>query len=134
MLQAHASQVPLATAADFLGSPGDYDPEESWSRAVAAVGGQRAPALGAIAAACADAPVQAPEHLEANALTTVLVDSADGAGWPDAVCALRDHLTGVPEAGRAWAGAGGDRLGAERAPWRAEPATRSAGAPGGHPV
>jgi len=125
MLQAHASQVPLATAADFLGGPEEYDPDASWSRAIAAVGGSRAPALGAIAAACADGPVQPPEHLEAHRLTTALVEAAAGAGWPDAVCALRDHLTGVQGAGRAWAGAGDDPLGAELAPWLADAATEA---------
>jgi hypothetical protein len=117
--------VPLATAADFLGGPQEYDPDVSWSRAIAAVGGSRASALGAIAAVCADGPVHAPEHLETHALTTAFVEAADGAGWPDALCALRDHLTGVQEAGRAWAGAGDDPLAAELAPWLADAATEA---------
>jgi hyaluronoglucosaminidase len=123
MLQAHASQVPLATAADFLGGPEEYDPDASWSRAIAAVGGSRAPALAAVAAACADGPVDAPEHLEAHALTTAFLDAADGDGWSGALCALRDHFTDVQEAGRAWEDAGDDPLGAELAPWLADAAT-----------
>jgi hyaluronoglucosaminidase len=125
MLQAHASQVPLATAADFLSGPEEYDPDESWSRAIAAVGGSRAAALGAIAAACADGPVRAAEHLEAHALTTAFLEAADGPGWPDALCALRDHLTGVQDARRAWAGAEDDPLAAELAPWLADAATEA---------
>ena len=125
MLQARASQVPLATAADFLGGPGDYDPTESWSRAIAAVGESRASALGAIADACADGPIQAPEHLEAHALTTALVEAAGDPGWSGAVCTLRDHLNGVLEASRAWSDAGGDPLGAELAPWLAEAASEA---------
>jgi len=125
MLQAHASKVPLATAADFLSDPELYDPEPSWSRAIAAVGGSRAPALGAIAAACADGPVQPPEHLETNTLTTDFLEVADGAGWTDAVCALRDHLTAVQGAGRAWAGAGDDPLGDELEPWLADAVTEA---------
>jgi hyaluronoglucosaminidase len=125
MLQAHASQVPLATAADFLSLPEEYDPDASWSRAVAAVGGSNAPALGAIAAACADGPVQPPEHLEAHALTSAFLEAADGAGWADAVCTLRDHLTGVHGAANAWTDAGDDPLGVELAPWLADAATEA---------
>jgi hyaluronoglucosaminidase len=125
MLQAHASQVPLATAADFLSRPEEYDPDASWSGAIAAVGGSRAPALGAIAATCADGPVQRPEHLEAHALTNALLEAADGPDWPDAVRALRDHLTGVQGAASAWVDAGDDPLGAELAPWLADAATEA---------
>lgn len=125
MLQAHASQVALATAADFLCGPDAYDPDESWSRAIAAVGKSRTRALGAIAAVCADGPVHAPEHLEAHGLTTAFLDAADGPGWPDALCALRDHLTGVQDAARAWTGAEDDPLAAELAPWLADAATEA---------
>ena len=125
MLQAHASQVPLATAADFLGGPEDYDPHTSWSLAIAAVGKSRAPALGAIAEACADGPVHAPEHLETHALTTALVEAVGEPGWPDAVCALRDHLNGALEASRAWGDAVDDPLGAELAPWLADTASEA---------
>lgn len=125
MLQAHASQVPLATAADFLCHPEEYDPEASWSGAIADVGKSRARPLGAIAAACADSPVNAPEHLETHALTTAFLDAADDARWPEALCALRDHLTGMQEAARAWADAGDDPLGIELGPWLADAATEA---------
>jgi len=125
MLQAHASRVPLATAADFFGGPEEYEPDASWSRAIAAVGGPRAPALGAIAAACADGPVQSPDHLEAHALTTAFLEAADGDGWCDAVCALRDHFTAVQGAGRAWTDTGDDPLGGELAPWLADAAAEA---------
>jgi hyaluronoglucosaminidase len=117
MLQAHASQVALATAADFLGAPEAYDPQASWSRAIAAVGKSRAPALGALAAACADGPMLPPDQLEAHTLVTALVDRARGPDWPDAVGALRDHLTAVRDAKRAWADAGNDPLAVELEPW-----------------
>jgi hyaluronoglucosaminidase len=117
MLQAHASQVPLATAADFLAAPEAYDPEGSWSRAIAAVGRSRAPALGALAAACADGPLLSPDRLEAHTLVTALAATAGSADWPDAVGALRDHLGAVQRAGRAWADAGADPLAAELDPW-----------------
>jgi hyaluronoglucosaminidase len=125
MLQAHASQVPLATAAEFLSGPDGYDPDTSWSRAIAAVGGSRASALGAIAAACADGPIHPAEHLEAHALTTAFIEAADTPGWPDALRALRDHLTAVRDAGRAWPGGGEDLLDAELAPWLADAATEA---------
>jgi hyaluronoglucosaminidase len=124
MLQAHASQVALATAADFLTAPEKYDPEASWADAVAAVGKSRGPALRAIASACADGPLRAPEHLEAHGLVTELIDAADGGRWPAALCALRDHLVAVQLARNAWADSG-DPLGAELEPWLAAAATEA---------
>jgi hyaluronoglucosaminidase len=117
MLQPHASEVPLATAADFLCAPEKYDPTASWSRAIAAVGRSRATALRSLAAACADGPVLPPEHLEANVLVTALVDAAGGPAWPGAVRAIRDHFAAAQDARRAWADAGDDPLAAELEPW-----------------
>jgi hyaluronoglucosaminidase len=45
MQQALASQVPLATVADFLWDPEGYDPETAWERALVEVGGRTAEAL-----------------------------------------------------------------------------------------
>jgi hyaluronoglucosaminidase len=117
MLQPHASEVALATAADFLTAPEKYDPAASWSRAIAAVGRSRASALQSLAAACADGPLLPPEHLEANVLITALVDAAGGRAWSVAVRAIRDHLAAAQDARRAWADAGDDPLAAELEPW-----------------
>jgi hyaluronoglucosaminidase len=117
MLQPHASQVALATAADFLCAPDRYDPEASWSAALGAVGGSRVSGLRALATACADGPLLPAEQLETNALAAALDDGADHRGWPEAVSALRDHLHAVRSAHRAWADAPDDSLGAEIRPW-----------------
>src|SRR5437763_3358045 len=125
MLQPHASRVALATAADFLCGPEKYDPVASWSRAIAAVGKSRGPALGALAAACADGPLLPPEHLEAHALVTALVDATSGPAWPGAVRAVRDHFTAVQDAGRDWADVDDDPLAAELEPWLSSAAVES---------
>lgn len=125
MLQPHASQVALATAAAFLCAPDSYDPSESWSAALAAVGGSRAPALRALATACADGPLLPADHLEAHALVAALDDAADGPDWPDAVAALRDHFDAVASAQAAWAEAPDDPLGAEIEPWLARAAVEA---------
>ena len=117
MLQPHASEVALATAADFLCGPDEYDPAASWSRAIAAVGKSRAPALGALASACADGPLLPPQHLEANVLVTALVDAAGDPAWPGTVRAVRDHFAAAQDARRAWADAGDEPLAAELEPW-----------------
>jgi hypothetical protein len=78
-----------------------------------------------MAAACADGPLLPPEHLEAHALVTALADATNGPAWPDAVRALRDHFTAVHDAGRAWADAGDDPLGAELDPWLASAAVEA---------
>jgi hyaluronoglucosaminidase len=125
MLQPHASEVALATAADFLRAPEKYDPAASWSRAIAAVGKSRAPALQALAVACADGPLLPPEHLEANVLVTALVDATAGPEWPEAVRAIRDHFAAAKDARRAWADAGDEPLAAELEPWLAAAAVEA---------
>lgn len=45
MSQPTAGLIPLATAARYLSAPAAYDPEEAWSEAIAAVGGEGAAAL-----------------------------------------------------------------------------------------
>ena len=45
MEHAEASKIALATIADYLWEPADYDPERSWQRALAEVGGPDAWAL-----------------------------------------------------------------------------------------
>jgi len=117
MLQAHASQVALATAADFLCTPEQYDPEASWSAALTAVGGSREPALRALASVCADGPLLPAERLEAHTLTAAVDDAADGPDWPDAVAVTRDHLAAVRRARSAWADTPDDPLGVEIEPW-----------------
>jgi hyaluronoglucosaminidase len=125
MLQAHASRVALATAADFLCAPDRYDAEASWSAALTAVGGSRAPALRALATACADGPLLPAEHLEAHALVAALDDAADGPEWSDAVVALREHLHAARTARRAWADSRHDPLGVEIEPWLARAAVEA---------
>jgi hyaluronoglucosaminidase len=125
MLQAHASQVALATAADYLCGPDRYDPEASWSAALTAVGGPRAPALRAVAAACADGPLLPAEHLEAHALVAALDDAADGPEWPVAVIAVRDHLDAARTARHAWTDAPDDPIGVEIEPWLARAAVEA---------
>ncbi|HEX6310109.1 MAG TPA: protein O-GlcNAcase [Acidimicrobiia bacterium] len=114
MLQPWASRVALATAADYLADPAGYDPAASWERAVTGVGGTRAGALSAMAAACADGPLSRPEELEAHRLVTTLTD---GAPTPADVAATRDHFGAVREATRAWVEAAADPLGLELEPW-----------------
>jgi hyaluronoglucosaminidase len=125
MLQPHASQVALATAADFLCAPDRYDPEASWAAALTAVGGSHEPALRALASACADGPLLPAEQLEAHALVTAVEDDADGPDWPDAVAAAREHLAAVRSARRAWADTPDDPLGAEIEPWLARAAVEA---------
>jgi hyaluronoglucosaminidase len=125
MLQARASQVALTTAADFLCAPDRYDPEASWSAALAAVGGSRAAPLRALAAACADGPLLPAEHLEAHALVSAVEADVDGPDWPKPVATLRDHLDAVRDARHAWDDATDDPLGAELEPWLARGAVES---------
>jgi hypothetical protein len=116
MIQPYASRVALATAADYLADPAGYDPQESWARAIADVGGPRASALDGLAAACEDGPVCVPERLLAHRLVTAITAAA-GVPRRSAVAAARDHFNAVKQAAKAWAAVPDDALGAELGPW-----------------
>ena len=117
MTQAHASKIALATAMDFLLAPDDYEPERSWKRAIAGVGGDRASALAVLARACADGPVAEPETLDLARRVDALEDELDGPGWTGAVFALKAELSAAKALPEALAG--DDPLAHEVAPWAA---------------
>ena len=116
MTQAHASQIPLATAMDFLRDPDAYDPAASWARAIAAVGGARAEPLAVLARACADSPIAEPDTLDLARRVDALGDELDGPGWIGAVADLKAELTAARDLPDAFPGEGA-ALDAEVAPW-----------------
>ena len=120
MIQPYSSMIALATAADFLIDPDSYEPDQSWRRAVSAVGGGRAEPLAALAEACAHSPLSSPRDLELHRL----VDALEGAASADdtyvARRALHDSLAEARAAREAWSEATDDPLGVEIAPWLAQ--------------
>ena len=119
MTQAHASQIALATAMDFLSDPDGYDAGASWARAIGGVGGDRAAPLAVLARACADSPIAGPDTLDLARRVEALETEVDGPGWIAAVAdlraelaAARDLVEAFPEPARP-----GDALGAEVGPW-----------------
>jgi len=117
MPQACASKVALATAADFLRDPVGYDPDRSWERAIADVGGRRGAALRSLATACASSALRPPERLEVHGLVTALADEMDGPGWMAPLAALEETFADIRDATAAWADDPSDLLGTELAPW-----------------
>ncbi len=119
MTQAYASQVPLATAMEFLDAPDTYDRDASWSRALTAVGGDRADALTALARACADSPIAEPGTLRLAVLADALAAALAGPDWASPVAELRAELTAARDAVDAFAGSApdGDHLAGEVGPW-----------------
>jgi hyaluronoglucosaminidase len=121
MLQARASLVPLATAAEFLADPSAYDERAAWERAIDAVGGPRADALRALARACCDGPLARPECLPLSALVDALADELEGPGWTEPLARVRDELRALRAAHEAWSASSdaidADPLGVELAPW-----------------
>jgi hyaluronoglucosaminidase len=115
MTQAHASQLALATAMDFLRDPDTYDAKESWARALDDLGG--AP-LAVLARACADGPVAEPAALDlaqrVDALEHALARPGAPGGLDELVGELR-AARALPEAFPLDAPAG--TLAAEVAPW-----------------
>jgi hyaluronoglucosaminidase len=117
MSQPRASLVALSTAADFLADPLAYDEGDSWGRAIAAVGGDRAEALLAMARACSDGPLAGPEDLPLHELVVALSDELDGPGWPAPLRRAREELDELRSAASAWQDSPGDPLAIELDPW-----------------
>jgi hyaluronoglucosaminidase len=116
MTQTYASLVPLATAMDFLRAPDEYDAGESWARAIADVGGERAEPLAVLARACVDSPIASPDDLELAQRVDELEDALDGPGWITVVAALAEELRAARALTEAFP-AGGNALANEVAPW-----------------
>lgn len=93
MAQARASKVALATAAEFLLDPDSYDPDESWERAVADVGGPHAAPLMALARACASSPIWTPDQTPAATLVAALGPDGPGAPARSALDEIEVELT-----------------------------------------
>jgi hyaluronoglucosaminidase len=120
MTQARASQVPLATAMEFLADPDAYDEDRSWERAIADVGGDRAVALGALARACADSPIAEPETLDLARRIAALGEQLAVGDWVPPTTELRAVLSEARSVGEVFpARTTGDDLAAELAPWAA---------------
>ncbi|MCJ7673500.1 MAG: protein O-GlcNAcase [Acidimicrobiia bacterium] len=117
MIQPRASLVALATAADFLTDPLAYDEDDSWARAIAAVGSDRADALVAMARACRDGPLARPEELPLHDLVVALSDELDGPGWPAPLRRARAELDALRAAAGAWQDVPDDPLATELGPW-----------------
>jgi hyaluronoglucosaminidase len=127
MTQAHASQIALATAMDFLADPDGYDRAASWSRAISDVGGTRAPALNVLARACADSPIARPDTLDLALRVEALEDEMAGPGWVAAVADLRRELQAAQALPETFPepGSPGDPLSDEVAPWAAAARTEA---------
>jgi hyaluronoglucosaminidase len=120
MTQARASQVPLATAMDFLDHPDTYDATASWQRAIDEVGGPRASALAVLCRACADSPLTPPAELDLVSRVDALDDELDGPGWAAAVVSLADELRAARTLPSAFEGTGDEpsaELSGEVMPW-----------------
>ncbi|SCL29128.1 hyaluronoglucosaminidase [Micromonospora pallida] len=88
MTQQGPSQLPLLTAADFAWNPGQYQPEDSWSRAIDVLGGSKASQLRTFA--------------EIN--RSSVIDRTDSVALADAISSFRNALrtgTGVDSAAAA---------------------------------
>jgi hyaluronoglucosaminidase len=126
MTQARASQVPLATAMDFLADPDAYDECHSWRQAITDVGRDRAEPLGALARACADSPIAAPDTLDLARGVAALGETLGGADWIGPVTELRAELSAARAVVDAFpASATGDLLATELAPWAAAARTEA---------
>ncbi len=125
MTQAHASLVPLATAAAFLRRPRAYDPERAWRRALAVV--DRAPALAVLAEQTRSSALDLDDARELADIVGRVEATYDGADWLPAVDALEAEEARQAAAAAALPGElAGTALGAEIAPWVSELARHAA--------
>jgi hypothetical protein len=126
MTQAHASMIPLATAAAFLAAPEAYDPEVAWEAALADFGGG-GDGLAVLAAQVRSSALDLRDARELAARVDKVTTTWEGAAWAPAVDALALELVaeGAAPADIA-AHLGATPLGAEIAPWVEELAAHSA--------
>jgi hyaluronoglucosaminidase len=113
MSQPVASRVPLHTAAAFLRSPQQYDPDAALRSALEVIGDA---ALAALAYACADGPMRPPDRLELHLLVDALETEADSPGWPGVLAEIDGVLRTARDAARLLT-TRTDALAIEVAPW-----------------
>lgn len=118
MTQARASRIALATVAAFVCAPTSYDPESAWELAIEEVGGHDAPAVRALARACADGPLAPPSAAPFARLVDAVAGAVPGAGWTAAVGAAAAELRALRATAPAMNAQGGGLAG-EVAPWAA---------------
>jgi hyaluronoglucosaminidase len=95
MLQANASQVPLATVAAYLADPHGYEPWAAWGRALAEVAGESAPALRAFAECALRSTLGGPEAPRLERLTAAAMaalHSGEPATASPALAALEAYI------------------------------------------
>src|SRR5262245_49638020 len=116
MIQPRASQIPLATAMDFLTDPDAYNADASWRRAIDEIGGQRSEVLAVLCRACADSPLAPPAQLDLVQRVDELEDDLDGPGWIRAIADLAAEFRAARALPSASDGTA-DELGQEVQPW-----------------
>jgi len=114
MNQAHASLVPLLTAAAYARDPAGYEPEAAWAQAVAAVGGRAAESLAVLADASRVGPVTTRVCPQFAKLCDAAVASLGDGCWQAPWDALASHAAVAAGAGAALRGTS---VGEEVQPW-----------------
>ena len=119
MTQAHASLVPLATAAAYLRHPQRYDPEAAWREALREVGGDSS--LAVLAGQTRSSFLDLSDARDLSAIVDALAASYEGGEWTPAVDALEGEVARQVAAAAALPEElSGTALGAEISPCVAE--------------
>jgi hyaluronoglucosaminidase len=125
MTQPRASKLALATAAEFFRRPDTYDADEASERALVTAAGERADALGWLAAACSDSPLYEPAELELARRVRELEGALDSDRWIEPARATAGLLRRARELPDVFP-TDGDALASEVAPWAAAARTEAA--------
>jgi len=115
MVAATASQLALATVAEWAWNPEFYDPDAAAKRALAAVAGPAASALEALVAASSSWPPSAPQSARLQALADKSL-AADRAARVELRASLEALLV-LPQLAHAQGDATAERLITELEPW-----------------
>jgi hyaluronoglucosaminidase len=86
------SKIALATLADDLADPRAYDPESSWRRSLAEIGGRGADALAKLAENTRSSPLGQTESIVFEPRRAALLAAYGGAFWPAPASALSQEL------------------------------------------
>ena len=98
MNQAHASRIALATAAEYMNAPAEYDPNRAWPAAIKHCTGDDAESFAVLARACVDGPTVEPGESRLAHLVRDLIAAYGSPNFTSVLDQIADDLRSARDA------------------------------------